>query len=73
MTKILIHMDGGIIQSISTDGTVDVYVVDYDIDGVEDSHPYLTKFAGDECLLYKFEHDNSSDAVNLAEKTWQST
>lgn len=72
MVKILIHVDGGLIQSISADGPVDVYVVDYDIDGVENDHPHLTKFCGDDCLLYKFDPDNGSDAVNLAEKTWKS-
>jgi hypothetical protein len=70
MAKVLIYMDGGIIQYINCDEPVEIYVVDFDIEGVADDHPHLTKFDGEECLLFKLDPNENPDAVNLAEKTW---
>ena len=68
--KILIHMEGGLIQSVCSDAPVEVYVVDYDIDGVEEDHPHLTKFNGENCILFKMYADEDAVTVNLAKKTW---
>jgi len=37
--KIVIIVDGGLIQDVIVDGDSEVLVVDYDIDGVEDAEP----------------------------------
>lgn len=68
--KILIHMEGGLIQSVFSDAPVEVYVVDYDIDGVEEDHPHLTKFNGDDCLLFAMDAEDDTPIVDLAKKTW---
>jgi len=72
MVKVLIHIDGGIIRSITSDDPVDVYVIDYDTEGVENDHPFLTTFDGDECLLGREEPRIDPGLVNLALKTWNS-
>lgn len=71
MVKILIHMDGGIIQGVASDEDVEIYIADYDVEGVELDHPHLTKFDGDDCLLFKFEPGIDTYQVELAKKTWE--
>ena len=71
--KILINMDGGIIQSICADENVEIYVADHDIEGTENDHPHLTRFDGDECLLFRYDPDIDPGPVNLAAKTWSMT
>lgn len=73
MVKILIHMDGGIIQGISSDGHAEIYIIDYDIEGVDESAPNFTKFNGDECILYREDPVIDPGTVNLAKKTWETT
>lgn len=73
MARILIYMDGGIIQGIASDEPVEIYIADYDIDGVESDHPHLMKFEGDECLLFPFDPAIDAGSVNLAHKTFTAT
>lgn len=71
MVKIVIHIEGGVIQGITSDQPAEVYVIDYDTEGVEDGHPHLTKFAGDECLLYRDDPIVNPNAVHKIKKTWE--
>lgn len=71
MVKVLIQMDGGIIQSITSDEPIEVYVIDYDTEGVENDHPFLTSFDGDECLLGREKANIDPGLVYLAAKTWE--
>ena len=66
MNRILIYMDGGIIQGIAADQPVEIYIADYDIDGVESDNPSLTEFDGEECLLVEFEPGTNRTATSLA-------
>jgi len=71
--KILLYMEGGVIHAASSDGPVEIYVADFDIDGIDEGHPHLTKFDGDDCLLFKVEADELPNSCALAEKTWRMT
>lgn len=73
MAKIFITMEGGCIQNIFSDGPVEVYIADFDVEGVERDHPLLTSFDGDECLLGTFSAEFDAHAVSLAKKTWENT
>lgn len=73
MTKILIHVEGGVIQNIQTDGAAEVYIIDKDIEGVELDHPHLTWFDGEECLLSEWTPEHDPHSVHLAAKTWKTT
>lgn len=71
--KILINMDGGVIQNIYANEDVEIYVADHDIEGTENNHPHLTEFDGDECLLFRYYPDLDPGPVSLAAKTWETT
>jgi len=72
MTKIVIFIMDGLIHNIVTDGgPAEVFVVDYDTDGVDDDHPCLTKLDGDDCLLCPYEVGVKPDSVALVKKTWE--
>jgi hypothetical protein len=71
MVKILIHIEGGVIQGIISDQPAEVYVIDYDTEGVEAGHPHLTRFAGDECLLYRDDPIINPNAIPPIKKTWE--
>jgi len=71
MAKIVISMDGGLIQFISADEPVEIYVVDYDVEGTETDDPYFTQLNGDDCLLFPWEPDINPGHVSNAIKTWK--
>jgi hypothetical protein len=66
MNRILIYMDGGVIQGIAAGQPVEIYIADYDIDGVDSDHPHLTEFGGNECLLFEFEPGINRNATSRA-------
>jgi len=66
MNRILIYMDGGVIQGIDADQPVEIYVADYDIDGVDDGNADLTILHGDECLLFEYEPGTNRKMTSLA-------
>ena len=70
MVKIVITVEGGIIQTISSDDPVEIYIIDYDTEG-EDNNPHLTKFGGNDCILYRGEEIIDPGFVTLAKKTWE--
>lgn len=69
--KILLYMEGGVIHAASSDGPVEIYVADFDIDGIDEGHPHLTRLDGEECLLFKLGVDEAPHSVSNAEKTWR--
>jgi len=66
MNRILIYMDGGVIQGIAADKPVEIYIADYDIDGVDYGNLNLTEFGGNECLLFEFEPGINRNATSRA-------
>lgn len=71
MGRIVIFMDGGLIQDVVADEPTEVYVVDYDTEGVDEDHPYMTKFSGDDCILHPIEPNIDSLTTRTVHQTWK--
>lgn len=64
-TKMIITIEGGLIQEIISNQDVEILIVDYDIDGMEDEK--LSKYEGKDC--YKWLRDNNwTDATHVHEE-----
>ena len=73
MTKIIVFMDGGLVQSVMTDTEADVTILDHDVDGLEPEE--IKMIEGKETYIYRFRvHEQDSVRVNKIlgeiEKIW---
>lgn len=71
MKRVVIFMDGGVIQNVACDEPTEIFVVDYDIEGADGGHPFLTRLNGDECMLFPIEPEVDEHVGYLVAKTWQ--
>lgn len=71
MNRIVIVMDGGLIQNIISEQPVEIYTVDYDIEGVDEDHPMLTKLSGDDCLIEPCEPEIHEHYPLLVARTYK--
>lgn len=71
MKRIVIYMDGGVIQNVVADEPIEIYVVDYDVEGVEEDAPFFTKLSGDDCMLFPVEPEIDDHATLLVSRTYQ--
>ena len=62
--RILIYVQGGVIQNIVSDQHVDIFVADYDVDGLDED---AISFLDGECTIDKYEHGTNRVAINIAE------
>lgn len=71
MKKVVIYMDGGVIQHVVCSEPTEIFVVDYDVEGLDVDHPHLTKLSGDDCLLFPVEPGINEHCTHLVAKTWR--
>ena len=71
MNRIVIFMSGGLVQEVVCQDPVEVFVVDYDTEGVDQDHPPLTKLSGGDCMLYPIVPSIDSHTTHVIAKTWQ--
>lgn len=62
--RILIYVEGGVIQHIVADQPVDIFVADYDVEGADAD--MIATFFDEECLLGKFDHGVNRVATSVA-------
>lgn len=67
MNKIVVLIEGGVIQNIYGEG-VQVYIADYDIDGYDPD--VLVDVDGCKTLVYKIEPEKSNEWSNKVIQTW---
>ncbi len=73
MTKIVVFMDGGLVQTVMTDNRADVTIIDHDIDGLEPKE--IKMIEGKETYIYRFdtyEYDpvRVNNILNEIDKIW---
>lgn len=73
MKRIVIYLDGGMIEGIAADEPTEVYLVDYDTEGADEGNPFMAKLNGDDCLLFPFEPRVNEHETLLVARTWQHT
>ena len=62
-TKIIVFMEGGLVQCVMTDTEADVTILDHDIDGIEPEQ--INMIEGEETYIYRFRgHEQDSVRVN---------
>lgn len=73
MQRVVIAVEGGVVQTVCADGPVDVLIIDYDTEGVPD-RDIGTSPGGDRCVFFRpvvLESRHETDECYRTYREWR--